>query len=230
MTAPLAAEKRDIVAEALEAANKARLAGRCSGYPWHTQVLANEVYGLRATAEAWEKMHGQLRLDLAQQTANAKTIIDLQREIERLREQVATEYCRGRDHEAKARADAAKPIEPFCSRMGVLARFIRNQVSLADRPPPGCIQLNNDEASLCAEALERASALDVPAEHDAHCKAVASREIGCDCGGFEHKRFEQAPCYICGYNGPGYYAPAIHPCARTYHERVKQGTRRDEHG
>jgi hypothetical protein len=83
------------------------------------------------------------------------TIKRQQAEIVHLRSQVAAEYCRGRDHEAKARADAAKPIEPFCSRMAVLARFIRNQVSLADRPPPGCIQLNNDEASLCAEALER---------------------------------------------------------------------------
>lgn len=36
-----------------------------------------------------------------------------------------------------------------------LARFIRNQVALADRPPPGCIQLNNDEALVCASALEQ---------------------------------------------------------------------------
>lgn len=42
-------------------------------------------------------------------------------------------------------------------RIAVLARFIRNQVGLADRPPPGCIQLNNAEALLCAEALERLS-------------------------------------------------------------------------
>lgn len=40
-------------------------------------------------------------------------------------------------------------------RHAVLARFIRNQVSLSDRPPVGCIQLNNEEASLCAEALEQ---------------------------------------------------------------------------
>lgn len=40
-------------------------------------------------------------------------------------------------------------------RMQILARFIRNQVSLADRPPPGCIQLNNEEATVCAIALER---------------------------------------------------------------------------
>src|SRR5262249_19674373 len=32
---------------------------------------------------------------------------------------------------------------------------LRNQVWLADRPPPGCVQLNNDEALLCAQALER---------------------------------------------------------------------------
>lgn len=49
-------------------------------------------------------------------------------------------------------------------RLQILARFIRNQVSLADRPPPGCIQLNNDEALLCAEALERA-AVEPPAPH-----------------------------------------------------------------
>jgi hypothetical protein len=40
-------------------------------------------------------------------------------------------------------------------RLATLARFIRNQVGLADRPPPGCIQLNNEEALLCAQALER---------------------------------------------------------------------------
>lgn len=45
-------------------------------------------------------------------------------------------------------------------RLQVLARFIRNQVSLADRPPPGCIQLNNDEALLCAEALENVGHLE----------------------------------------------------------------------
>jgi hypothetical protein len=44
---------------------------------------------------------------------------------------------------------------PADERLATLARFIRNQVGLADRPPPGCIQLNNDEALLCAQALER---------------------------------------------------------------------------
>jgi hypothetical protein len=37
----------------------------------------------------------------------------------------------------------------------VLARFIRTQISLADRPPAGRILLNNTEAATCAEALEK---------------------------------------------------------------------------
>ncbi len=35
--------------------------------------------------------------------------------------------------------------------------------------------------------------------------------------GVDRKRFEQAPCYLCGYNGPGYYQPSQHPCAANYH-------------
>ena len=31
-------------------------------------------------------------------------------------------------------------------------------------------------------------------------------------------RFAQSPpCYICGYNGVGYFSPATHPCAEKYH-------------
>lgn len=34
-------------------------------------------------------------------------------------------------------------------------------------------------------------------------------------------RFAQAPCYLCGYNGGGYYQPATHPCAERYHAAEK---------
>lgn len=40
------------------------------------------------------------------------------------------------------------------ARQAQLARFLRNQISLADRPPAGSVQLNNEEAAVCAEALE----------------------------------------------------------------------------
>lgn len=34
--------------------------------------------------------------------------------------------------------------------------------------------------------------------------------------------FEEAPCFLCGYNGPGYYQPEQHPCAALYHEAMKE--------
>lgn len=36
-------------------------------------------------------------------------------------------------------------------------------------------------------------------------------------GAIDKARFERAPCYLCGYNGPGYYRPDTHPCAAKYH-------------
>lgn len=35
-----------------------------------------------------------------------------------------------------------------------LATFLRNQVTLSDRPPVGCVQMNNEEAMTCVQALE----------------------------------------------------------------------------
>jgi DNA repair exonuclease SbcCD ATPase subunit len=34
------------------------------------------------------------------------------------------------------------------------------------------------------------------------------------------KLFENAPCFVCGYNGPGYFQPDKHPCAKLYHEAI----------
>jgi hypothetical protein len=34
------------------------------------------------------------------------------------------------------------------------------------------------------------------------------------------KRFANAPCYLCGYNGRGYYQPQNHPCAGKYHAAI----------
>ena len=40
-------------------------------------------------------------------------------------------------------------------RLTTLAAFLRSQVALAERPPVGRVELNNEEATLCAEVLER---------------------------------------------------------------------------
>lgn len=37
---------------------------------------------------------------------------------------------------------------------------------------------------------------------------------------FARGAMEEAPCFCCGYNGPGYYQPAQHPCAARHHNLV----------
>lgn len=51
-------------------------------------------------------------------------------------------------------------------RLKILATFIRGQIELAHRPPVGCVQLNNEEAALCAEALEKVLALTLSEEDE----------------------------------------------------------------
>lgn len=36
------------------------------------------------------------------------------------------------------------------------------------------------------------------------------------------KRFQSAPCYVCGYNGPDYYQSEVHECAGLYHEQTNE--------
>ena len=33
---------------------------------------------------------------------------------------------------------------------------------------------------------------------------------------------ERPPCFVCGYNGPNYYQPSVHPCAERHH-LMRQG-------
>ena len=33
----------------------------------------------------------------------------------------------------------------------------------------------------------------------------------------EAARFDNAPCFVCDYNGENYYQPATHSCAKRYH-------------
>ena len=43
----------------------------------------------------------------------------------------------------------------------------------------------------------------------------------------DRARFRKAPCYLCGYNGPGYFQPETHPCAATYHADHPGGSDND---
>jgi hypothetical protein len=35
------------------------------------------------------------------------------------------------------------------------------------------------------------------------------------------KRFEAAPCYLCGYKGHSYFQPNMHVCAERYHAAIR---------
>lgn len=37
-----------------------------------------------------------------------------------------------------------------------------------------------------------------------------------------------APCFVCGYNGPGYFQPDKHPCAKWYHAAIDAATKGEE--
>jgi|GEM_PF-6082612 len=38
---------------------------------------------------------------------------------------------------------------------------------------------------------------------------------------FEMGAMEKPPCFVCGYNGPGYFQPDKHPCAEKHHKLCK---------
>jgi len=40
---------------------------------------------------------------------------------------------------------------------------------------------------------------------------------------FARGAMADAPCFCCGYNGPGYYHPDTHPCAKRHHALERLG-------
>lgn len=40
---------------------------------------------------------------------------------------------------------------------------------------------------------------------------------------FKRGEMFSPPCFVCGYNGPGYYQPDKHPCAKRHHDIVMEG-------
>lgn len=63
-----------------------------------------------------------------------------------------------------------------------------------------------------------------PVEKDLRAALAADAErlsVPIDC-----ERFACAPCYLCGYNGAGYYQPAMHPCAKLFHAAAEKEPRK----
>ena len=60
-------------------------------------------------------------------------------------------------------------------------------------------------------------------EQDALRDWIAAAPSAPEGGHIDRARFEKAPCYLCGYNGPGYYQPGTHSCAAKYHATQPTG-------
>lgn len=58
------------------------------------------------------------------------------------------------DHDAIDIRQGLGMTQPSKERMRTLAKFLRSQIELADRPPVGRVELNNEEAEICRLALE----------------------------------------------------------------------------
>lgn len=55
---------------------------------------------------------------------------------------------------------------------------------------------------------------------DKHMKAIAKELKRLEDMLFAAGAMDEAPCFCCGYNGPGYYQPAQHKCAKRHHKLV----------
>ena len=42
---------------------------------------------------------------------------------------------------------------------------------------------------------------------------------------FARGAMEDPPCFVCGYNGPGYFQPDKHPCAAKHHAAIDAARR-----
>lgn len=64
---------------------------------------------------------------------------------------------------------------------------------------------------------------EVPVDRDDIRAALTAALAGQQLATVDRARFRKAPCYLCGYNGAGYFQSETHPCAALYHAAQQQG-------
>lgn len=150
---------------------------------------------------------------------------DAQREIERLRAACTREFSSVQtlDHEclrlraalAELRDESRQVSGSEISAWWVAATCdaaLAGSAEPADEPLPGSRPLADVVAEVEARPGMR-ERLDVARDRIREKIAEPANDapVGVE-------RFQEAPCYLCGYNGLGYYNSQIHPCAANYHE------------
>ena len=85
--------------------------------------------------------------------------------------------------------------------------------------PADILRIVDTAIDVCSDRDRPAMAEDLEAVRlyvEQASAALAQQPAAVD-GAMDKARFKTAPCYLCGYNGPGYYQPDAHPCAAKYH-------------
>lgn len=130
---------------------------------------------------------------------NQATIIEKQRaEIKRLTVELA------QANEACAALREGKPLGPVIG-----AQTILNQAREIER-----LQNEVRRAKACYES----EVMKVQGQLMPEIERLQAQLETAKRGAFNATRFESAPCYLCGYNGPGYYQTEMHSCAKLYHQ------------
>ncbi|WP_136259402.1 hypothetical protein [Rhodanobacter lindaniclasticus] len=123
------------------------------------------------------------------------------------------------EHEAREYADKCSDgteVVPLYTRPATAASpaGVPDGYVLVPREPTRVMleAMMNEQDSADGEGPREVEMLDIYRAMLAAAPSAESGEVEID-----RARFKKAPCYLCGYNGHGYYQAETHPCAAKYH-------------
>ena len=96
----------------------------------------------------------------------------------------------------------------------MIVEGLRGSICGTETTPTGAVYTRKVPCSQEIKVVQKDDYERLVAEHDALAKRVEELEDRLFAAG----AMEQAPCFCCGYNGPRYYQPDTHPCAKRHHE------------
>jgi hypothetical protein len=103
------------------------------------------------------------------------------------------------------RADYAEPDTNACQSRAAASWNAAARLAAAPPPSTPVTDFNLYTSPMAADPAQGAQTVVTEVRrHEGH------EPIDC-------KRFDRPPCYLCGYNGAGYYQPVQHLCAGLYH-------------
>lgn len=119
--------------------------------------------------------------------------------------------------------DAAVVKEDCAQRIRQTLGISAIAEALAQQPPSAPVGVDEAAAIRAFEEHFEASSDDPYFEGELELWLTAWRAaLAQQPAAVDRARFRKAPCYLCGYNGVGYFQPETHPCAALYHAAPHQ--------